>query len=128
METDHKGCMRVKPHPEFDGDKFFVPKDKIPDKAAFIGAFCCVLCVAYRVLRAWGEMFAEVCGGGGSNQLKKHTTPSQPTHLHFQTPIPRALRQRPGDWGPQPAQVRGGVRGGVGEGEHRRAGLAGGLR
>ena len=75
--------MRVKPHPEFDGDKYFVPKDKIPDKAAFIGAFCCVLCVAYRVLCAWGEMLAEVCVGGGEDpaHLKSTQHPlNQPTY------------------------------------------------
>lgn len=42
METDHKGAMRVTPQPEFNGDKYFVPIDKIPDKAAFIGALRCV--------------------------------------------------------------------------------------
>jgi hypothetical protein len=39
VENDHKGHMRVKPQPEFEGKKYFVPQEGIPDKAAFIGAF-----------------------------------------------------------------------------------------
>ena len=46
VETDHKGHLRVKPDTEFQGNKYFVPKEGIPDKAAFIGG-----CVFFG---AWG--------------------------------------------------------------------------
>ncbi len=53
METDPKGQLRVKPDPEFQGNKYFVPKDGIPDKAAFIGG--------------WGRGLLFWVGGGGGD-------------------------------------------------------------
>lgn len=41
---DHKGSLQVSPVPEFEGEKYYVPNEGIPDKAAFIGA-CVNVCV-----------------------------------------------------------------------------------
>lgn len=87
MDTDNKGAMRVTPQPEFDGYKYFVPKDQIPAKAAFIGGLRCVT-------GGWG--FAGWIGARG-NLILPHThthmyTIDLPICIHQQTHTPHSTQ------------------------------------